>query len=111
MADLQDAVVSALVSKSMPKALAHISSLKHVTDVKLTQNGNAAISLESTATNFQPGNEAAFCCPISGQPLNGQYRFCVVLPSGYVISEKAIKSVSYQTCQEFGWFFDPAPLQ
>ena len=85
--------MSALVSKSMPKALAHISSLKHVTDVKLTRNSNVATSLESTATNFQPGNEAAFCCPVSGQPLNGQYRFCVVLPSGLVISEKAVQSV------------------
>ena len=88
---MQEALVSALVSKTMPKALAHISSLKHVQGVVLSEN--TAHAREVTAGDFQPGNDVAFQCPISGQPLNGQYRFCVVQPSGHVFSEKAIKQV------------------
>jgi len=90
---MQEALVSALVSKTMPKALAHISSLKHVREVVLSEN--AAGARQATAADYQPGNDVAFQCPISGQPLNGQYRFCVVLPSGHVFSEKAVKQVRF----------------
>ena len=90
--------MTALVTKSMPKSLAHISSLRHVSDVKLTPNAKAsarATARASTAEDYQPGNDAAFCCPITGQELNGQYRFCVVQPSGHVLSEKAIKQARH----------------
>lgn len=80
---MQEAVVAALVSKTMPKALGHISSLKHLTDVKLCRFEGAS-----------KDSSIAFCCPISGQPLNGQHRFCLVQPSGHVISEKAISQAS-----------------
>ncbi len=89
---MQEALVSALVSKSMPKALGHISSLKHVRDVKLSHNTSAAKNT-AAAREAHPGHDVSFQCPISGQPLNGQYRFCVVLPTGHVISEKAVKQV------------------
>ena len=80
--NLQEAVIAALVSKTMPKALGHISSLKHLTEATLCRF--------ETATN---NSSVAFCCPISGQPLNGQHRFCLVLPSGHVVSEKALTQV------------------
>ena len=86
--------MTALVSKMVPKALGHISSLKHVRDIKLTPSAGAGVGSESTAQDFQPSNEAHFQCPISGQPLNGQYRFSALLPSGHIVSEKAVKQVS-----------------
>ena len=85
--------MSALVSKSMPKALGHISSLKHVKDVILTRNTTATKSTGVVAREAHPGHDVSFQCPISGVPLNGQYRFCAVLPSGHIISEKAVKQV------------------
>ena len=86
--------MTALVSKTLPKSLGHISSLKHVKDVKLTPSSGSHRGAESNARDFQPGNDVRFQCPISGQPLNGQYRFCVLLPTGHIVSEKSVKQVS-----------------
>lgn len=79
----------------MPKALSHISSLKHVRDLQLTPSGEGegARGAAATARNFQPGNEADFACPITGLEMNGKYRFVVLRKSGHVISEKALKQV------------------
>lgn len=93
MCAMQEAVVSALVSKTMPPALGHISSLKHISEVKLAPIDGLSRTAEVTNRDFQPGNNVHFQCPISGQPLNGQYRFCVILPSGHCVSEKAVKQV------------------
>ena len=92
--NVQEALVGALVSKTMPKALGHIASLKHVKDVTLTRNTTAAKNVGAVAREAHPGHDVSFQCPISGQPLNGQYRFCVVLPAGHIISEKAVKQVT-----------------
>lgn len=83
------------MDKSIPKALAHISSLKHITDVQLSRAslGNGARRSVATARNYQPGNDAEFACPITGLEMNGKYRFVVLQRSGHVVSEKALKQV------------------
>lgn len=79
----KDAVIHALVGKTIPKGLSHISSLKHVFDIHLERSADKA-----------GGKEAVqFSCPISGQPLNGKYKFKVVRSSGHVLSERALKEV------------------
>jgi Rtf2 RING-finger len=93
---LTDSVhVQALMDKNIPKALAHITSLKHVIDLHLTRADLRARGRSTVATsnNFQPGNDAEFVCPITGLEMNGKYRFVVLQRSGHVISEKALKQV------------------
>lgn len=79
----KDAVIQALVGKTMPKALGHISSLKHLIDLKLEPSGSGK------------GGDggAAFACPITGLALNGKARFVVVRAKGHVLSERALKEV------------------
>ncbi|KAL0044635.1 hypothetical protein WJX82_003672 [Trebouxia sp. C0006] len=90
----KDAMVQALVSKSLPGSLSYISSLKHLIDLRLTKNENAVeASHVTTQGNFQPSNNAQFVCPITGQELNGRFRFLVLRNSGDVVSERAIKQV------------------
>lgn len=90
----KDAVVQALVSKSLPPSLSYISSLKHLIDLRLTRNENAAkASAVATQGNFQPGNDAQFVCPTTGQELNGRFRFCVLRNTGHVVSERALKQI------------------
>lgn len=83
------------MDKSIPKALAHISSLKHITDVQLSRasSENGARQSVATSRNYQPGNDAEFACPITGLEMNGKYRFVVLKRSGHVVSEKALKQV------------------
>ncbi|KAL0039417.1 hypothetical protein WJX79_007290 [Trebouxia sp. C0005] len=90
----KDAMVQALVSKSLPGSLSYISSLKHLIDLRLTKNENAVeASHVTTQGNFQPSNNAQFVCPITGQELNGRFRFSVLRNTGDVVSERAIKQV------------------
>ena len=63
---------------------------------RLTRNENAAkSSAVATQGNFQPGNDAQFVCPTTGQELNGRFRFCVLRNTGHVISERALKQVTH----------------
>ncbi|KAK9844802.1 hypothetical protein WJX74_007036 [Apatococcus lobatus] len=88
----KDAVIQALLKKSMPKALGHITSLKQLTELKLTpapEGGSKPVD----STSFQPGNDAPFICPITEVPLNGRFRAFVLRPSGLVVSERAVKEM------------------
>ena len=84
--------MQALLKKSMPKALGHITSLKQLIELKLTP-APAGGAKAATATTFQPGNDAPFVCPITELPLNGRFRAVVLRPNGLVVSERALKEV------------------
>ncbi|KAK9868399.1 hypothetical protein WJX84_009405 [Apatococcus fuscideae] len=88
----KDAIIQALLKKSMPKALGHITSLKQLIELKLTP-APAGGAKAATATTFQPGNDAPFVCPITELPLNGRFRAVVLRPSGLVVSERALKEM------------------
>ncbi len=75
----------------MPKALSHISSLKHVIDLKLERSADVAKS-----TAGANGGAVQFACPITGQALNGKYKFVMVRRTGHVLSERALKEVRLQ---------------
>lgn len=82
----KDAVLQALVTKSMPKPLGHISSLKHLIELKLEAAAGSG--------GGQGGEDGArFACPISGQAFNGKYKFVIFRKSGHVLSERALKEV------------------
>lgn len=86
----KDAVVAALVAKSMPKPLGHISSLKHLIDLRLERNPNYRPADPNDAA---AAPESKYCCPVTGQDFNGRFRFVALRPSGHVVSERAIKQV------------------
>ena len=66
---------------------------------RLTKNENAVeVSHVTTQGNFQPSNNAQFVCPITGQELNGRFRFSVLRNTGDVVSERAIKQVHVVLC-------------
>ncbi|KAG1664938.1 hypothetical protein FOA52_004460 [Chlamydomonas sp. UWO 241] len=103
----KEALVHALLHKTLPPQLAYISSLKHVTELKLERN--IAHSSSGAATQqggVGPSNEAAFCCPISGAGFNGRYKF-VAFKTGLVVSEKAVKEARPVVVELFGGEWGP----
>lgn len=75
-----------------------MSPTSSVLTCRLTKNDNATKpSVVTTQGNFQPGNEAQFVCPVTGQEFNGRFRFSVLKQSGHVISERALKQVRHHT--------------
>jgi hypothetical protein len=83
----KDAVVAALVAKAIPKGLAHIAALRHVTNLKLERapgGGKGA------------GAGGAFVCPVTGLAMNGRARFVAVRAAGgaapaVAVAERALR--------------------
>ena len=89
----KDALLSGLLSKSIPKGLPHITSRKVVFDVTLF-----------------PVDGGQFGCPVTELPLNGKYKFVVVMREdgdsgqrrGYVVSRKAIREMPVAVEESIG---------
>ena len=103
----KEAVLSGLVARSLPPALAHISSIRHVFDARMTEiesgaregegegAGGGGGEREGASGGKAPSGSDAlaprFCCPITGIHLNGRNRFLLLRPSGLVVSERAVR--------------------
>lgn len=90
----------ALLSKTLPKQLSHITGLKSLTTLVLEAAPEKAREGPRSHADYQPTNGADFVCPVSGVPLNGRYRFVVVRGTGHVVSDKAIKEVRVIGCSQ-----------
>ncbi|KAK9845759.1 hypothetical protein WJX81_001680 [Elliptochloris bilobata] len=106
----KDAVVGALIAKALPPGLAHISSLRHLIDLRLARNPNYAGQSAASAADFQPGNGADWACPVTGLVLNGRYRFAVLRGTGLVVSEKALKEVPAAVEELVGGAWSPTDV-
>lgn len=93
----KEAVVHALLHKTLPPALGHITSLKALTPVKLTpmeRGSGGAKSLPSSAgAQASARGSADFQCPVTGLEMNGRVAFVAHRPSGVVLSERALRDV------------------
>lgn len=87
----KEAVVQALLTKSVPKKLRHVvKSLKDVIDIHLSPIPGVSPDDDTAETKFQ--------CPITGLEFNGKFRFVVLKGCGHVLSEKALKEVKTAAC-------------
>lgn len=85
--------LQALLNKSMPKPLAHITSLKHLVELKLGDSSGGSGGVAPGSRGGSGDIPARFACPITGLPFNGKSRFAVLRSSGHVLSERALKEV------------------
>eukprot|EP00897_Mesotaenium_endlicherianum_P004342 jgi/Mesen1/3936/ME000209S02947 len=84
----KEAIVKALVSKTMPRKLGYIKGLRDILDIHLEVNP-AGLKGEDTSR---------FQCPITGQEFNGKSRFYALRSCGHVLSVRALKEVHSTTC-------------
>lgn len=92
----KEALVHALLNKTMPAALSHISSLKSVVNLKLEpahkSNGSGSSKANGSKANGGSSSDAAdFQCPVTGLELNGRFPFVIHRPTGQVLSERALR--------------------
>jgi len=94
----KEAILNALVNKSMTIQFAHIRSLKDIKTLKLCKNLNYSI-LDEKESELP----AFFSCPITKMEFNGNHPFVAIWSTGYVLSEKALREVGFESLQiEYG---------
>ncbi|XP_004585973.2 replication termination factor 2 [Ochotona princeps] len=106
----KDAVIEFLLDKSAEKALgkaaSHIKSMKHVTELKLSDNpaweGDKASTRGDKHDDLQ---RARFICPVVGLQMSGRHRFCFLRCCGCVFSERALKEIKAEVCHTCGAAF------
>jgi hypothetical protein len=87
----KEALVHALLNKTMPAALANITSLKSVVNLKLEPAHKAGSSSNGGSKNGSSSDAADFQCPVTGLELNGRFPFVIHRPTGQVLSERALR--------------------
>ncbi|XP_024515699.1 protein RTF2 homolog isoform X1 [Selaginella moellendorffii] len=86
----KEALVHALITKSLPKKFRHIRGLKDLTPVHLSAIPGVDPDDEHVETKFQ--------CPVSGQEFNGKFKFVALKNCGHVLSVRALKEVQSSSC-------------
>ena len=84
----KDAVLQAMVGKTLPEEFAHIKSLRDLQACKLTANPEAGGEDEDAAAA-----RAAYLCPVTRVEMTGKQRFCLVRGCGCVVSERALREL------------------
>lgn len=96
----KEAILNALINKSITIQFAHIRSLKDVKTLNLCKNLNYSI-LDEKESELP----ALFSCPITKMEFNGNHPFVAIWSTGYVLSEKALREVGFESLQsEYGPF-------
>jgi hypothetical protein len=105
----KEAVVRALLARALPPALAHITSLKQLVDLRLDpvpRKGGAGGGGGAGAGAGGKGSSSAdavdFQCPLTGLEMNGRARFVAHRPTGRVVSERALKEAPAAAAELFG---------
>lgn len=100
----KEALLKALLLKTMPPELNYIRSIKDVYTVHLKRNSDWK-QLQQQQQQQQlmqkPGAPFMFCpfvCPVSLEPASGQDKFVAIVPCGCVVSLKSYQEVPSESC-------------
>jgi len=96
----KEALVKALLDKSLPREFKYIRSLKDVLPVNFAPNPNFNSKSEKMSADLSDlGSDSPFICPITGIIVGGKNsKFCVLKTCACVLSEKALKECPSETC-------------
>ncbi|GMH04466.1 hypothetical protein Nepgr_006305 [Nepenthes gracilis] len=87
----KEALVKALLDKSLPREFGHIKGLRDMITVQLSV-------IPGLELDDHVRSGTRFHCPISGLEFNGKYKFIALKNCGHVLSAKALKEVKSSTC-------------
>ena len=99
----KEAILTALLNKTLNPTHAHIRGLKDVKTLRLTPNNATVVSAGGDGVDSDSAPK--YMCPITGLLLNGVHPFVVVWTTGWVLAEKAIREIGIEGLQpEYGPF-------
>jgi hypothetical protein len=81
---------------ALPQRLEHITGMKAITTLKMHRNESRKSAVKDKSgnvngTTFRLAAESRFSCPISGLDFNGVTKFFALVPSGVVVSDRALR--------------------
>ena len=81
---------------ALPQRLEHITGMKAITTLKLHRAESRKSSVKDSSGNVNAATcrldaESRFSCPISGLDFNGKFKFFALVPSGIVVSDRAMR--------------------
>lgn len=81
---------------ALPQRLEHVTGMKAITTLKLHRNEARKSSVKDASGNVNAATcrlaaESRFSCPISGLDFNGKTKFFALVPSGVVVSDRALR--------------------
>eukprot|EP00271_Cylindrocystis_brebissonii_P018359 TRINITY_DN514_c0_g1_i4.p1 TRINITY_DN514_c0_g1~~TRINITY_DN514_c0_g1_i4.p1 ORF type:complete len:476 (-),score=56.54 TRINITY_DN514_c0_g1_i4:286-1713(-) len=89
----KEALIRAIVTKTIPSRFSHIRGLKDIVTIHLTEStGEGQIIVDDDVS------KGRFHCPITGLEMNGRFRFCALRSCGHVLSVRALKEVATPVC-------------
>ena len=123
----KEAMLTALIDKTLNPAHAHIRGLKDLRQLVFTANPAYALAVASSATSASSSTSlstsaasslaggasdvdggdlpARFVCPVTQVEFNGLQPFVVIWVTGHVMSEKAVREMGIESLQvEYGPF-------
>ena len=96
----KSSVLEVLLDKDKkPISAEHIKGLKDVKVLNLTENSAASV-VPSKGDSYLDTEASEYVCPVVGLEMNGKYRFIFLWTCGCVFSERAIKMVKSETCNQ-----------
>lgn len=80
----------------LPQRLEHVTGMKAITTLRLHRNESRKSSVKDASGNVNAATcrlaaESRFSCPISGLDFNGKTKFFALIPSGVVVSDRALR--------------------
>jgi hypothetical protein len=89
----KDALIAALVNKSLEPQFKHIRKIKDVHDATLTTNP-AYSDAPKGAEVLDSARDCHFICPVTQLPMNGKYKFVLIKTTKTVLSERGLKETA-----------------
>ncbi|GMT00543.1 hypothetical protein PENTCL1PPCAC_22717 [Pristionchus entomophagus] len=98
----KEAVIEAILNKTIPQSCIHIKGMKDVKELRLTDNKDYKDSDKKGGDAYDDANQTPFLCPVTTTPMNGINPFVFNWKCGCVVSEKAIQEVKSDKCHGCG---------
>lgn len=101
----KEAIFTCLLEKTLNQSFQHIRGLKDLVEVKLTPNPSYEEKGAEDDIKLKSELPAKYICPVTLIEMNGSQPFVVVWPTGWVLSDRALREVGAPALQaEYGPF-------
>jgi hypothetical protein len=101
----KEAIITALINKTLNSAFSHIRGLKDLKQVLFTPNPAFSSEDLTRDKSIEEKVSSQYICPITNRDFNGEFNFVLIWTTGWLLSEKAVREMGVEHLQaEYGPF-------